>query len=153
MYQKILVPLDGSDAATAVLEEAIGLARTQGATLRLLHVVDDYPALVKMTSAENYDRLRCDLREHGENVLNNANRTALDRGARTEAVLREVAHRRAAELILEEAASAGCDLIVMGTHGRHGLSHLLLGSEAEAVIRSSAMPVLLVRGPRPQNTS
>ena len=153
MYKKILVAVDGSETANHALEEAIVLARTLAATLRLLHIVDDYPALVRMTSEENYERLRRDLREHGEGVLGLAHRTAVARGAQAETVLCEVAHRRAADLILEEAASAGCDLIVMGTHGRRGLDRLMLGSEAESVIRSTTLPVLLVRGPRPQRGS
>jgi nucleotide-binding universal stress UspA family protein len=150
MHKKILAPLDDSAGASRVLDEAVSLARACGATLRLLHVVDDYPALVRMTSAENYERLRRELRVHGENLLSVATRTALERHAATESVLREVAHRRVADLILEEAASAGCDLIVMGTHGRRGLAHLMLGSEAETVARSSPVPVLLVREPPPR---
>ena len=61
--------------------------------------------------------------------------------------MRETLDNRAASAIVAAARDAGCDLIVMGTHGRRGASHLVLGSDAEAVLKTSPVPVLLVRTP------
>ena len=59
--------------------------------------------------------------------------------------VREVVGERVSDVIVDEAAKAGCELIVMGTHGRRGVSRVALGSDAENVLRSSSIPVLLVR--------
>jgi len=145
MYHRILVPLDGSATAERGLREAIGLAAEQKARLSLLHVADNFPMLVEMSSVTNYQEMLNELRQYGEDVLAKAKRTAADAGVQADTLLREVTQGRIADVIIDEAKKTGCGLIVMGTHGRRGFSRLTLGSEAERVVRSSTVPVLLVR--------
>lgn len=147
MYRKILVPLDGSATSARGLEEAVGLARTAKATLLLLHVVDAYPLAVEMATAETWELVLEGLRKHGRALLDRARQTAADHGVTAEERLLEFPAGRVADAIVGEARSAGCDLIVMGTHGRRGFSHLMIGSDAERVVRDSPLPVLLVRHP------
>jgi len=124
---------DGSATAERGLREAIGLAAEQKARLSLLHVEDNFPMLVEMSSVTSYQEMLNDLRRYGEDVLAKAKRAAAEAGVQADTLLREVTQGRIA------------GLIVMGTHGRRGFSRLTLGSEAERVVRSSTMPVLLVR--------
>jgi len=144
MYRRILVPVDGSPTAERGLREAIDLAG-QNARLVLLHVIDDYPMLMQMSSMSAYEDLKQARRRLGEDMLARARSEAEEAGVQVDSVLREVVHSRPAEVIVEETVKAHCDLIVMGTHGRRGVSRLALGSEADLVIRISPVPVLLVR--------
>jgi nucleotide-binding universal stress UspA family protein len=147
MYDRILVPLDGSDTGTRGLREAIGLARANGARLHLLHVIDDYPLLLQSGSEpHHFEQMRQRLRQEGQRLLDQAQATVQAAGLGCEAVLRETASERVSQAIIDEAKDAGCELIVIGTHGRRGLDRYLLGSNAEAVARSSPVSVLLVRG-------
>ncbi len=145
MYTRILVPLDGSATAERGLREAIGLAMEHKSRLRLMHVLDDFPMLVELSSARNFEASLERLRVHGENVLAKGQQMAHDAGVPCDLVLREVTSATVADAIVDEARTAGCDLIVMGTHGRSGVSRLTMGSEAELVVRTSPTPVLLVR--------
>jgi nucleotide-binding universal stress UspA family protein len=148
MYQKILVPLDGSATAECGLREAVALARGQKATkLYFLHVVDDFSMLVEMTSVRSYDEMLKGLRQYGLELLAKARRVAEEAGVHGESLLREVTNERVAQVIVDQAKQHGCDLIVMGTHGRRGFSRIAMGSEAEQVARTSPVPVLLVRQP------
>lgn len=145
MYHRIMVPLDGSATAERGLREAIGLAAEHKARLYLLHVVDDFPMLLEISSVASYQEMLNGLRQYGEGVLARAKRAAENAGVQAESLLREVRQQRIAEVIVEEARKASCDLIVMGTHGRRGFSRLTMGSEAELLVRISPLPVLLVR--------
>lgn len=147
MYPKILVPLDGSDTAAQGLQEAIALARQMKSQLRLLHVVDDYPLMVEMASVVNFEGLRQSMRQYGQDVLDKAKRLAADQDVEADTQLCEITHGRVAEAIIEQTAALGCSLVVMGTHGRRGLSRTMMGSDAEQVARASSVPVLLVRRP------
>ena len=145
MYQRILVPLDGSATSERGLREAIKLASGQQATLFFLHVVDDFRMLVEMTSVRSYDEMLKGLRHYGLEILAKARRAAEEAGVHRESLLREVTNERVAQVIVEQAKQHGCDLIVMGTHGRRGFNRIAMGSEAEQVARTSTVPVLLVR--------
>ena len=145
MYKQILVPLDGSDTARRGLAEAIGLARILGAKLRLLHVVSDVQWLVEMAPMTSSDELRQELHRYGDELLTKAASAAAEQGVVAETALREAVGASPAKVIVDEAATAGCDAIVMGTHGRKGVSRLLLGSDASLVVSTSPVPVLLVR--------
>lgn len=145
VYKHVLVPLDGSPTADCGLQEAIRLASELGSRLRLLHVVDDFPMLMEMSSVASFEVGLQKAREYGNLVLGRAKAQATAAGVAAETVLREITRGRIAEMVTEEAANAACDLIVMGTHGRRGLSRLALGSDADRVARSSPVPVLLVR--------
>jgi nucleotide-binding universal stress UspA family protein len=153
MYHRVLVPLDGSATSDRGLQEAIGLSREEKAELILLHVVDDSTMVAEMSASMTVEqteraRARLDrLREHGTELLAAAEATVVQAGLPVRTVLREVTEGRIGEIVVAEAQSAACDLIVMGTHGRRGFSRLVLGSAAELVVRASTVPVLLVRHP------
>ena len=145
MYQRILVPLDGSATAESGLREALKLATGQNATLFFLHVVDDFRMLVEMSSVRNYEEMLKSMRQYGLEVLAKARHAAELAGVHRESLLREVTNERVADVIVDQAKQHGCDLIVMGTHGRRGFNRIAMGSEAEQVARTSTVPVLLVR--------
>lgn len=151
MYRKILVPVDGSHTSRLGLQEAIRLAKglKTPAQLRLLHVIDDFPMLVEMSSVISFERARKALRDNGHTILAQARQLATACDVQADDNLREVTGARIARAVIDEATENGCDLIVMGTHGRRGLSRLALGSDADLVVSESPVPVLLVRG-KPQ---
>jgi nucleotide-binding universal stress UspA family protein len=145
VYDRILVPIDGSPASTAGLIEAIRLATSQGAALRLIHVLDDF-RLVPASEAVVYLGNTVDLlREAGKAVLAAAEALVRESGLTPESAMPETMAGRAAPLIVEEARNWGADLIVLGTHGRRGVRRLIMGSDAEEVVRTAPVPVLLVR--------
>jgi nucleotide-binding universal stress UspA family protein len=145
MYRKILVPLDGSATAEAGLREAIALAAALRARLCLLNVFVDLPLLAEVSAAVISQEVHARLQQHGRELLAKAEDAAKEGGAEAESVLHESADGSVADAIVSEAARLGCDLIVMGTHGRRGLRRLTLGSDAEQVVRHSVVPVVLVR--------
>jgi nucleotide-binding universal stress UspA family protein len=93
----------------------------------------------------SFDAMMREVRGYGEDVLSKAKAAAAAAGVAAETSLREVTRGRIASIVIDEARSSGCDLIVMGTHGRRGFSRLALGSDADLVVRESPVPVLLVR--------
>ena len=141
MYKKILVPLDWHAGAEAALPVAPNLAKVDGAVIRLLHVAPTPSAIVAEGRVIAYADQESDRLQH----------LALG-------YLREAAHQldglpveytvrfgAPAEELLGEARESGADLVVMATHGRSGVARLMLGSVAEAVLRRSDIPVVLVR--------
>jgi nucleotide-binding universal stress UspA family protein len=145
MYGKILVPFDGSETSKRGLMEACRLAKEQDARLRCLHVIDEHYLAANYMGVMYLPELLDKLRDNGKLILDEAAKQARMNGVNVESVLRESAERRVSDMILDEAKTWAADLIVMGTHGRRGLSHLALGSDAESVVRDSPVPVLLVR--------
>lgn len=145
MYQRILVPVDGSATSQRGLQEAVKLASGQNTRLLFLHVVDDYTTLAEMTSATGYEEMLKRLRQYGLDVLAKAKHEAEAASIHCETLLREVTGKRVSDVIVEQAAQHSCDAIVMGTHGRRGFTRMTLGSAAEGVARISPVPVLLVR--------
>ena len=148
MYKHILVAVDGSDTSNLALQEAIKLAKEQQAALRLIHVVDETPAYMTMDTPYSVADFQKAMREAGQKVLATCAATARQAGIEvdTKFVILEVLAQRICDAINEEAKRWPADLIVIGTHGRHGFNHLLLGSVAEGVIRLAAKPVLVIRG-------
>ncbi len=146
MYKKILCPVDGSATSRRGLAEAIALCTDQQASLRLLHVVDAHFAAVDMYSAINIGQVIDILRASGNKVLDEAIGACRARGIEPEPVMLDSMIGRIGDVIVRQAKEWPADLIVMGTHGRRGASHLLMGSDAETVVRTSPVPVLLVRG-------
>jgi nucleotide-binding universal stress UspA family protein len=147
MYDRILVPLDGSATAERGFEEAVALARVMKSTLVLVHVIDTAPVAVDMVGPVTWQEVSDGLRKHGQGLLERAGKTAAEHSVASEARLIEGRVERVCDTIVSEARSAHCDLVVMGTHGRRGFSHALLGSDAERVVRQCPIPVLLVRHP------
>jgi nucleotide-binding universal stress UspA family protein len=146
MYGKILVPVDGSQPSAAGLREAIKIAKDQGSEIRLVHIVND---LILdggyCTGVYAADALQV-LRQCGRGVLDAAEAETRLEGVKATATLLESVAGPAAELILAEAKACSADLIVMGTHGRRGIARIVMGSDAEGVVRASRVPVLLVHG-------
>ena len=147
MYGKILVPIDGSATAHRGYEEAVALARALGSTLVVMHVVDTFPIAVEMVTTTTWQEISDGMRKQGQTLLDTACQTATTHGVKAEPHLVEARGERVADTILAQARDSGCDLIVMGTHGRRGFSHVMLGSDAERVVHESPVPVLLVRHP------
>jgi nucleotide-binding universal stress UspA family protein len=145
MYKKILVPIDGSSASLLGLKEAVQLARGLNAKLRILHVVDEFVADVTGGPAAYFEKWVEGLRDSGKATLAEAVNFAKTLDGDAESVLIDTIGRRAADVIIEQAQEWPAELIVMGTHGRRGLRRLLMGSDAEFVVRTSTVPVLLVR--------
>jgi nucleotide-binding universal stress UspA family protein len=145
MYERILVPVDGSAAALRGLTEALQLAKGLNASVRMLHVVDEFISDMTLGPANYYDKWIEAVRERGKVILREALDFAKERGEKPEAVLVDTYGRRAADVIIEQAAQWPADLIVMGTHGRRGMRRLLMGSDAELVLRGARVPVLMVR--------
>ncbi|MDZ5456778.1 universal stress protein [Azohydromonas lata] len=145
MYSRILVPLDGSDTAASGLREALALARDLHATLVLLHVVNEFPMLVEMASVSSIADIHEGLIKRGNELLAKASRDATAAGVPCETLLHEMASGRVGDVIAEQARVRDCRLIVMGTHGRRGVSRLVMGSDAEITVRCAPVPVLLVR--------
>jgi nucleotide-binding universal stress UspA family protein len=139
MYDRILVPTDGSAATESATDHAIGLARQYGATLHALYVVD----VAAYSSLEvGADVVADELRSEGETAVDAVVERAADAGVEAEtAVETGVVHRR----VVDYVADNGIDLVVMGTHGRTGVGRFLLGSVAEKVVRTAEAPVLTVR--------
>jgi len=147
MYKRILSPFDGSAVSERGLREAIALARDQGATLRLLHVLDEFMPLVDPSLWPGFEQLSEALSSEGHKLLAEAQAMASKQGVSTEVVQRGTLENRAAAAIVAEARDSNCDLIVMGTHGHRGVHRLMLGSDTVAVLQTSPVPVLVVRPP------
>lgn len=148
MYQKILVPIDGSTTATAGLDEAIKLARVCGARLRLLHLVDELSLVMGTGYGVAYpDDLIDLLKEGGSAILRAGEDKARAAGLTVDSVLGDNLQGGVRQQVVQQALDWGADLIVLGTHGRRGPRRLFLGSDAEDILRHAPVPVLLVRAP------
>ena len=145
MYQKILVPVDGSMTSESALKEAIKLAQQHHAQLELVHVFEDILYWVD-DSYINYAELQETIRSSSEKILTQAQMLVGQAGLTAETRLLEAKNERTANIIVAEAERWQAELIVIGTHGRTGFSRLVLGSVAEGVVRAAPMPVLLIRG-------
>jgi len=145
MYDRILVPIDGSPTSNRGLAEAINLAKDQKAKLRLLHVVDESFLMFDMYGTGYWGEVIRTLREGGEQLVAQARNLATGQGVEVESGMVDTMSQRVADKILHDAREWRADLIVMGTHGRRGFTHLVLGSDAEAVLHGTTVPVLLVK--------
>lgn len=144
-YRKILAAVDDSPAAAKGLREALRLAKAGDARLHILHVVNEYAAFAAMEGAPSVDFVPL-LREEGRRILAKAEAAAARQGVKPRMLMREMVGGSVADAIVREARKIGADLIVLGTHGRRGVRRLVLGSDAEQVVRAASAPVLLVRG-------
>ena len=141
--QHILVPTDFSECADGALQYAIELAQKLQARLTLLHIIDTMPlGLVEDTAMlppSYWQELETGIEQSMEASLKRLD----DVGLQGEPV---IVHGAPFQSIIDTAKDKGADLIVMGTHGRTGLTHVLMGSVAEKVIRLAPCPVLVTRG-------
>ena len=136
--KKILVATDFGPAAEAALTYGRALAKNFGATLTVMHVAENF--FLRATIADPH-ALKAAVARRLEERL-----TAEDRRALHARAVLETSDQPA-DAITTYAKQAEIDLIVMGTHGRHGISHLLVGSVAEHVVRTASCPVLTVKHP------
>jgi nucleotide-binding universal stress UspA family protein len=146
--RKILVPIDFGDEARPALDYAVMLARALGASLDLFHVWQPPPLLphqlIVVPEAGGLPRAAEDVaRSIAEARLQEL--AAAARQAGVERVVCHVGVGDPAHDICELADKGGFELIVMGTHGRTGIAHVLIGSVAEKVVRTAPCPVLTVR--------
>lgn len=146
MYERILVPIDGSPTSELGLKEAMRLAMLTHGWLRLIHVIDELSFALAADSYGNYAGELLDLlQKNGAELLAKAQTTARAQGLQTDTVLYENLAKTVAQRVVDEAVSWQADLIVVGTHGRRGVRRMVLGSSAEGILRTSPVPVLLVR--------
>lgn len=141
-YSKILVPLDGSELAEAAITAALPLARTFGVPILLLGVLDLTAGMYDVYSeAFNPIDLKSQLESFLDSALSRAQTRIEAEGLECRRVLKVgVPHEEIATVVADE----GVDLVIMTTHGRRGLSHLLLGSVTEKVIRMAPCHVLVI---------
>ena len=144
MYQHILLPVDGSELAERALREAIQLARVLSSRLRVIHIVSSTP-LITQGTPEVMEELLTQMRSRGESIIHEAKVAARAADVTVDATLIEAIGERAGKYVVAEANDWPAELIVCGTHGRSGLNRLLMGGDAEYIVRHSPVPVLLIR--------
>ena len=137
MYTRILFPTDGSDVATEAFEYALDVAAAHDATVHVLNVADTNQDSLTLVEGQVVDVLEGEGRE----IVDTAADRAADRGVD---VVAEVLQGDPVKTIVDYADEYGIDLVVMPTHGRRGLSRVLLGSVTERVITSAEVPVVAV---------
>ena len=138
MFDRILVPTDGSPSMESVVDHALDLAAVHDATLHGLYVVDT-GSFATLPVETTWDGLTEMLEEEGEMAVSDFEAMTETRAAET-----AVRDGNPSKEIVSYARAHDCDTIVMGTHGRGGIDRLLLGSVAERVVRSSPVPVVTV---------
>ncbi|MGD9942547.1 MAG: universal stress protein [Burkholderiaceae bacterium] len=146
MYQRILVPIDGSPTSSEGMAEAVKLAKLTGGQIRLMHVVDQ---LSYVAGFEGYGSLTADvikvMNEAGERVLREAKAQIEGQGIAVDTALFDGFSGRVCDHVVQQAKDWNADVIVLGTHGRRGIRRLVIGSDAEQIVRNATVPVLLVR--------
>ena len=150
MFKRILVAVDGSPASSAGLKAAIDLARDQQATVVALHVIDDSVLPVNFEGVV-YPRTYVDSyfaaqERYGSKLVGRAVASARRSNVKLEPVVVRSHSHTVSSVIVAQARKLKADAIVVGTHGRRGLARVLMGSDAEEVVRTATVPVLLVRG-------
>jgi nucleotide-binding universal stress UspA family protein len=147
MYQRIMVAVDGSETSERGLDEAISLAKDQKAKLGIIHVVD----IVVIFGAGQFPATYIDAtRELARETIERARAKTVAAGLDPEILLPEIVTSgyHVGDTIAQSARDWKADLLVVGTHGRRGVSHMLLGSVAERIVRMAPCPLLLVRSAR-----
>jgi nucleotide-binding universal stress UspA family protein len=142
MFKKIAVGLDGSEPAPQAFAVALGLAQADGAELGVCSVVDPIAITATAPPSPAMDIVVRDMESTARRLVTDAIEQAERAGVKASGQVRTGVP---AFELLNYAARIGADLIVMGTHGRRGFRHFLMGSVAEVVMRESNVPVLVVR--------
>ena len=147
MYQRILVPTDGSTLSKKAMRSAVELAASLGAEVAALNVVPRYPQSyfeggIPVATSE-VARVEKQWAERGQAIADEVGKAAEKAGVKAKAVT--VKSDLVAEAILAAARKNKCDLVVMASHGRKGLKRLLLGSETQHVLTHGNIPVLVLR--------
>lgn len=148
MYKHLVVAVDGSSTSENALKHACEVASAGNARLTLVHVANpsEYMAMApEFLEKESYEEAAV---AEGQEVLTSAEQAAKDAGiqdVRTHLLVANKGAREMAQELVNYADGQGADLLVLGTHGRTGLMHLLMGSFAETVMRQSHLPLLIIR--------
>jgi acetate kinase len=149
MFKRILVAVDGSPASASGFKAALDLAVDQEAALVAVHVVDDSmphsnfeDVVYPKTYFETYLAAS---EKYGRKLMEQAAASASSSGVKVESAVLRAQGRSVAEVIVAHGRKQKVDVIVLGTHGRRGIKRVLMGSDAEEVVRSAPVPVLLVR--------
>lgn len=147
MFKRILVAVDASETSELALQAAVRLASEQHAQLRIVHALDTVNINMGAELLDQGGMLE-ELAKKGRSILDKAESIATAAGVPVETNLLkiETMNQRVAEAIADDAGAWPADLVVIGTHGRRGLTRLFLGSVAEGVARVATKPVLLIRG-------
>lgn len=145
MYKHFLIATDGSELATRSLEQGIALAAALGARVTILTIIRPFhavaPAEVMIAfPTKEYEKSAS---EHADRLLERAMNLAVQAGVAC--AVQSSVHDDPWQAIVDAATNAGCDLIVVGSHGRTGLAKLVLGSETQKVLTHSTIPVLVTR--------
>lgn len=145
MYKHLLIATDGSDLSQKAVEQAVALAKLLGARTSIVTVTEPWASVAYGEMAygfpiEEYEK---NAATNAAAILTRAAETAKQAGVACECV--HVKDKYPADGIVETATELGCDLIVMASHGRRGLSRLMLGSQANNVVTHSTIPVLICR--------
>lgn len=145
MFKHILIPTDGSDLSRKAVLYGLQLAKLTGAkvtalTVRAPYVVSSMDAVAVIGSQEQFE---AEVREYAARALDSAKVAA--EAAGVEIAATAVTHEQPFRAIIDAAKANGCDLIVMASHGRRGVSALLIGSETHKVLTHSTIPVLVYR--------
>ena len=147
MYKRILVATDGTALSKKAVRSAIDLAAAVGAELVAFYVVPRYPVSYFeggiTISMQDIERTEKQWSDKGQAVVDAVQQTAQAEGVKTEAVVAQ--SDLVAESIMAAAKKHKCDLVVMASHGRKGITRVLLGSETQHVLTHSTVPVLVLR--------
>jgi nucleotide-binding universal stress UspA family protein len=144
MYKRILVPTDGSEITTRAIAAGVGLAKALGAEIDTICVKEPFPygavAEIQPTPPQEFfDAQERAAARHVRAVIDACDAAGVVCHAVT------IEGLQPWEAIVEHAEKAGCDLLVMGSHGRSGLASLFLGSETQDVLKHTKIPVLVIR--------
>jgi nucleotide-binding universal stress UspA family protein len=142
MAKRVLVPVDESEQSLTALEYALGVH--PDATFTLLHVIDprDFRTYGGIEGSIDMQQIANDEWEHARRVVDEAREQAEAHGV---SATTEIITGKAPRAIVEFVEEHDPDLVIMGSHGRSGVSRVLLGSVAERVVRRSPIPVTVVR--------
>jgi nucleotide-binding universal stress UspA family protein len=145
MYSNILIPTDGSELAEKAVKHGIALAKQIGAKVTALTVLPPFHTFTTDTQMIEDTPARYKMRahDHAEKILGAIVRAAQAAGVACEAI--QVEHEHPYLAIIDTAAAKRCDLITMASHGRHGVSAIVLGSETVKVLTHCKVPVLVHR--------
>ena len=145
MYSNILIPTDGSELAGKAVQYGIALAKRLGARVTVLTVVPPFQVFTTNTQMleDTSAQYKARMQEHTEKVFGTGARAAQAAGVAYESIV--VDHEHPYRAIIDTAESKRCDLVVMASHGRHGVAAIVLGSETIKVLTHSKVPVLVYR--------
>lgn len=150
MFQHILVATDGSEYSERAVAHALALAKSLSAKLIAVTVTDIMPTgpYTPIPWPSGIAQYEAAAAASAKKILNRVDETARSLGVTCQS--HHIADQPPAEAILATSEQRGCDLIVMGSHGRHGLARLMLGSQVNKVVALSRIPVLVCREPSPE---